>query len=345
MMKQPGEYTAREIASQPDAWRAAFDQMRAEEQRVRAFLTSTQHDAVVFTGCGSTYYLALAAAAVWQRVTGMAACAAPASEIWAAPDQIGIGRSPLLIAVSRSAETTETIRAVEAARAARQMQVMTLTCYAERALSTSGDLNLVFPSGQEDSVAQTRAFSVLYLAAIMVSAIAGAQPGLLDELHGLPERLRRLMNTYADTVRQLGRDRTVDRFYFLGTGFRYGLASELSLKMKEMALAHSEPFYTLEFRHGPKSMVTPQTLVVSLLSQERRAQELAVIADIAALGGRTLALGSAAPGIDFGPPLSDVADSLLYLPFGQLLAFERAISGGHDPDRPRHLDTVVRLDA
>ena len=62
-----------------------------------------------------------------------------------------------------------------------------------------------------------------------------------------------------------GGDLTLDRFYFLGSGPRYGLACEVNLKMKEMTLTHSEPFHFLEFRHGPKSMVCESALVAGLL--------------------------------------------------------------------------------
>lgn len=343
-MKQPGVYTEKEILSQPDAWQATLAQISTDEGRLRTFLSTIAFDSAIFTGCGSTYYLALAAAGVWQRATGLPAYVAPASEIWAAPDQVAMGRKPLLIAVSRSAETTETIRALEALQSARQTPTLTLTCYPDRPLSRGGDFNLVLPAGQENSVAQTRAFTVLYLTTLALAGMLGHQTKLLEELHQLPARLRVLMEMYLETVRAFGRDNTLDRFYFLGTGLRYGLASELSLKMKEMSLSHSEPFHTLEFRHGPKSMVTSSALVVGLLSQERLIPEMAVLDDVASLGGRTLMLGSAAADIAFGVPISDLAQSLLYLPFGQILAFERAIANGLDPDSPRNLDTVVRLD-
>ena len=65
-------------------------------------------------------------------------------------------------------------------------------------------------------------------------------------------------------AQSIGADLDLDRFYFLGSGPRYGLACELSLKMKEMSLTHSEPFHFMEFRHGPMSMVTESTVIVGL---------------------------------------------------------------------------------
>src|SRR5207244_999370 len=155
-----------------------------------------------------------------------------------------------------------------------------LSCYPGRPLTSLGDLNLVFPSGREQSMAQTRAFSVLYLATVALAALWAKRDDLLAELDRLPEACRRLLNTTADLAHDLGSDATIDRFYFLGSGPRYGLACELSLKMKEMSISHSEPFHFMEFRHGPRAMAGRGALLIGLVSAANQAHELAVLADI-----------------------------------------------------------------
>ena len=130
-----------------------------------------------------------------------------------------------------------------------------------------GGVNLILPAGQEQSVAQTRAFTCLYLATVALAALWSGNRRLLDEMAMLPEVGRAPSRRRRRAARRLARDASLERFYFLGSGPRYGLACELSLKMKEMSLSHSEPFHSLEFRHGPQSMVNPQTLIVGLLSE------------------------------------------------------------------------------
>ena len=144
-------------------------------------------------------------------------------------------------------------------------------------------------------------------------------------------------------MKTLGQDASLDRFYFLGSGLRYGLACEISLKMKEMSLSHSEPFHIPEFRHGPISMVTPNTLVVGLLSESNRLVEAAVLQDARALRGRTLAMGEAFADLNFTSGVPETFRNVLYLPVGQLLAFERSLAKGLNPDRPNNLDSVVKL--
>jgi glutamine---fructose-6-phosphate transaminase (isomerizing) len=337
-------HTWREIQSQPESWAAALELLRVHADDLRALAQAGRYDSVIFTGCGSPYYLALAAAAAFQELTGRPARGVPASEIWlnsgaAMPE----GGRTLLIALSRSGETTETLRAVESFRAAGRGDVLTLSCYPDRPLTSLGDLNLIFPSGQEQSMAQTRAFSVLYLATVALAALWAGRDDRLAELDRLPDVCRRLLNDTADITHDLGSDATIDRFYFLGSGPRYGLACELSLKMKEMSISHSEPFHFMEFRHGPRAMAGPGALLVGLVSAANQAHELAVLEDIRGQGARVLAIGEHATNVAFGAGMSATASDLLYLPVGQLLGFQRALYNGCNPDQPENLAAVVVL--
>ena len=338
-----GQHTRQEISSQPEAWRGVLEVLSERMADVRGLLVNGDYRQVVFTGCGSTYYLSLAAAAVLQRVVGVPAIGLPASEVWLNPTALPPAPRTLLVAVSRSGETTETLRACEAFRRRGGGEIVTLSCYPGRVLTTLGDLNLIFPSIREESVAQTRAFSGLYLATVALAAFWQDDHALWADLQRLPDLLAPRLARHAAAMETLGADLTIDRFYFLASGLRYPLACELSLKMKEMTLSHSEPFHCMEFRHGPKSMVTPHTLVVALLSDERRADDRAVVADMAALGARTLTIGSTGTDVELGDETGELARSVLTLPFGQLLALGRSLAKGLNPDRPENLDAVVFL--
>lgn len=337
-----GQHTLAEIMSQPHAWRAAARELEDHLAAMRD-LGAAGFDQVIFTGCGSTYYLALAAAALTQQLAGVPARGVPASELWLYPDTVSrAGDRTLLVAVSRSGTTTETLRAVEGFRRKRNGAVATLTCYPDAELATLGDLNVSLTAGQEKSVAQTRAFSVLYLAATYLAhVLAGMQPTHLDALSDVCEGLLR---AHEATAVRLGRDLAFDRFYFLGSGPRYGLACELSLKMKEMTLSHSEPFHTLEFRHGPQSMLTDATLMIGLLSEHSQQQERAVLLEAQQRGAQVLAVAPSEADVAFGTAIPDSLRNPLYLPVVQRLAFERALAKGLDPDRPHNLQAVVTID-
>lgn len=344
--KPLGQYTHQEILSQPEAWMAALDVVQEQTIAVRQFYEENHFESVLFTGCGSTYYLAMAAASLMQRQCNIFCRAMPASEIWMYPRTSYLAdQRTLLVAISRSGETTETLRAVESFKGRANGMVLTLSCYPGRELTTLGDLNLVLPSGQENSVAQTRAFSVLYLTIIALIALWNDQDYLLEELARLPEIGRNMLHDYSALAQQWGHNPVLDRFYFLGSGPRYGLACELSLKMKEMSLSHSEPFQFMEFRHGPQSMITPNAMLIGLVSQINQGREMKVLDEMRERGAQILSLGDAdGHDIAFRTNLSEAACNILHLPIIQLLAYERALQFGYDPDHPRNLDTVVRLD-
>src|SRR5215213_335179 len=104
-MSQYHHHTWREIQSQPEAWAAALELLRAHAHELRGLAQAGSYDSVVFTGCGSPYYLALAAAATFQEVTGRPARGIPASEIWLNPRAVlPDGGRALLVTLSRSGE-------------------------------------------------------------------------------------------------------------------------------------------------------------------------------------------------------------------------------------------------
>lgn len=337
-----GVYTHDEIYSQPEAWNTALTVL-AENLSDIQLIFPLQVDQVIFTGCGSTYYLAMAAAALTQQMTGFPCRAFPASELWLYPRSSYVDRKSLLVAVSRSGETTETLQACESFLNDKRGILMTLSCYTQMPLAKMGDLNIVLTSGQEQSVAQTRAFSTLYLATVALASVWAGRTDLFDSLSLLPEAGGRVLDQAAPLAAEIGTDESIDRFYWLGSGPRYGLAAELSLKMKEMSLSHSEPFHFLEFRHGPKSMVTKSSLVIGLRSSVNEKRESAVLTDVKALGSRVVEIAESDGSIQFESGLDEAIRNVLYLPVGQMIAYERSLSKGLNPDLPNNLDTVVKL--
>jgi glucosamine--fructose-6-phosphate aminotransferase (isomerizing) len=280
--------TYREIKSQTEAWAQAMDVTR------NVSLPRADHyRQVIFTGCGSTYYLSLAGAALYQELTGCTARAVPASELLLNPQTIvsRVGNPTyLLVAVSRSGTTTETVKAVQNFKAQKRGDVVVISNYDE-ALSRLADVNIVISKGQEKSVAQTRSFASMFVAATSLGARMAKRPELLDAMSKLPEIGDHLLDQYEPFAEKIGSDLDFDRFYFLGSGIRYGLACEVNLKMKEMTLTHSEPFHFLEFRHGPMSMVNEKAVVVGMTSEANRIHEAKVLAEMKSLGGKVVCLG------------------------------------------------------
>ncbi|HWI62937.1 MAG TPA: SIS domain-containing protein [Symbiobacteriaceae bacterium] len=311
--------TLSEILRQPATWQQAVD--------VTAALPPfPQADQYIFTGCGTSYYLAIAAARFFQEFTGRPAQPVPASELILSSATYAAPGRTALVGFSRSGETTETLVAL---RRHTRGPVVSITCRADSAMSNMGDLTVVLPAADDRSVVMTSSFTTMLFASLLL--------GGRRDVGALPSALGAQLEDLRRRGEALGRDLSITQFIFLGMGPFYGLACEAMLKLKEMTQVPCEAYSPLEFRHGPISVVGPGTLVVLLGSERARAQEQDVLRDVAALGARTLAL---TPARD----QSEAASGLLAMPLLQSLAYYRAMALGKDPDRPQHLTQVVTLD-
>jgi glutamine---fructose-6-phosphate transaminase (isomerizing) len=343
MPDRPGLATGDEIRSQPEVWRRTLERLREQTSPLRPDGGSRR---LLVTGCGSTHYLAMWAARVAQRGLGVQATAAPASELLLHTDSwIDDTDQSTLLAISRSGETTETVGAVTAFRQRTPGQVIAITCEPDSALARAADEVVAVPDARERSVVQTRSFSSMALAAAWM---VHGDPN--DELvDGLTRTASDLLDSWEAPITSLAADDAIRRFFFLGSDSRYGFACEAMLKIKEMALEHAEAYHFHEVRHGPWSLIDEATLVVGLLGADDPSAERRVLDDARALGARTLAVGTteAEGGADAVPLPAGIAEpwrDLLLLPLLHVLGSARAVHRGLDPDAPRNLDAVVRLD-
>lgn len=331
-------HTYHEIKTQTEAWTQALDVTRASD-----LPKAGDYDQVIFTGCGSTYYQSLSAAAMYQELTGRTARAIPGGELLLNSQTVLTNQKTLLVAISRSGTTTETVKAVEKFKKENRGDVVVISNYDE-VLSRMANVNMVIDKGQEESVAQTRSFASMFVAASAFCARMADREDLVTAMAGLPKAGERLMEKYESYAKEIGENLSFDRFYFLGSGIRYGLACEVNLKMKEMTLTHSEPFHFMEFRHGPMSMVNENAVVVGMLSDGNRVHEAKVLSEMKMLGGTVAGFGEADADVCFESNVPESVRGVLYLPVLQLMAFYRSLAKGLNPDRPTNLTAVVKLD-
>ncbi len=344
-MTTPGKHTYQEIISQPNAWTQALEMVQSQKDEINRLWKTYPKVHVMFTGCGSTYYLSLAAASLFQELTGRGARAVPGGELILYPDTAYEADMPtLLVAISRSGTTTETVAAAHKFKQADRGPILVITNYENTPLAQLGDISIIIPEGQEESVAQTRSFASMYVAATAFAAISAGRIDLLSAMDKLPPLGANLIQEYDGLARKVGENLDLDRFYFLGSGPRYGLACETNLKMKEMTLTHSEPFHFFEFRHGPMSMVTNTSAVIGMRSSVNANHEQTLLDEMRNLGGQILSLGESDADVAFESHLQEEVRNVLYLPVLQLMAFHRAKAKGLDPDNPRNLSAVIQLD-
>ena len=161
-------HTYREIMSQPEAWQNAIDATFALTSEINALKAEEAYHHIIFTGCGSTYYLAQAAAALFTSMSGDHAQAIPAGEILLYPDtaypHTQGDQKILLVAISRSGASSETVKITEQFADHKRGKSLVITTEPESALAAVGDIVIDIPKGSEKSVAQTRSFASMYVA-------------------------------------------------------------------------------------------------------------------------------------------------------------------------------------
>ncbi len=345
MQDNRGVFTRQEILSQPDTWVETLNYLKKDWEEQLPVLQD--YDQVIFTGCGSTYFFSIWAARLLQKRTSMTCIAVPGSELWySGKDWIDPRKKTLLVAVSRSGRTTETLHALEFFLQSGLGDALTITCYADSPLAEMTPITFATSAGQEKSIAQTRSFTNMMWPVMLL-----AERQIPDHLIAAVDRTSHaLLEAGQVKAVEIGSDFSIERFFFLGDGPLYGLALEVMLKMKEMSLSYSEAFHFLEFRHGPMSMVNANSLTIGFTDPNTAAFELPVFEHMQKLGSKTLAVGRFDNKPEMLDMIFDIAAEVpqvwsypLYLPFIQLIAYERSISKGLNPDQPQNLSGVVEL--
>ncbi|MGE7928765.1 SIS domain-containing protein [Lysinibacillus xylanilyticus] len=306
-------------------------------------------DIVLFTGCGTSFYLAIAAARYYQSATGEVAVAVPASELFLHTDtHILSNKKYNIIGISRSGTTSEIIMALEHLNGAENIRTMAVTCNGDTPMAEVANEVIALNGISEKSVVMTQSFSNMLYALQLYAAKISQRVELMNQLEKIPALVKTALGN-GEQLKQVTEDLTKKRFIFLGSGAYNGLAKEATLKLKEMTQTECESYSNLEFRHGPISIVDEATVVILFTQKETKDFDQALIKDIQKLGGFVGVIGIASADLeaDLIIRLSEEIDDLNRLvevvPYFQLLAYQRAIFKGYDPDKPRNLTQVVSL--
>jgi glucosamine--fructose-6-phosphate aminotransferase (isomerizing) len=308
---------------------------------------------VVFTGAGSSYFLAQSVAWTHRSLSGHPALAVPLSELLLRPTGVlATGGRELVVVISRSGATSEALAVARVVRALGR-PIVAVTCRRSSPLAAATDAVLVSPLGDEQSIVMTRSFTSMLALLLRVVAQAADRPDVAGDLDRLVSSWHGIAGA-VDTAFELA-TQPWSRVAFLGGGAHLGIANEGWLKLIETSQLAASAHEPLEFRHGPMSIVEPSTLIVGLPFEPGASDEERVFAEMREQGATTWTIASARrdrPDGDSDPRAirSTVGEGvhpiarlpLLLLPL-QAFAFGTACRRGRDPDSPRHLSQVVLL--
>ncbi|MDP2772835.1 MAG: isomerizing glutamine--fructose-6-phosphate transaminase, partial [Nocardioides sp.] len=272
--------------------------------------------------------------------------------------------STLVVAISQSGETADTLQAIRHARTQRS-KVLAICNTNGSTIPRESDAVIYTHAGPEIGVASTKGFLTqlvaCYLLALYVAQVKGTRYGdeiteIIHQLEKMPDHVATVLES-AETVYELARTHIDTRsVLFLGRHAGYPVALEGALKLKELAYIHAEGFAAGELKHGPIALIEEGLPVLCVVPPQGRDQlhdkMISGIQEVRARGARTICL--AEEGDTSIEPYADVLIRLPRVPVLlqplvaivplQLFACELATAMGHDVDQPRNLAKSVTVD-
>jgi glucosamine--fructose-6-phosphate aminotransferase (isomerizing) len=369
VMAEKGGYKhfmLKEIFEQPQG---IIDTMRGRisEERGEVYLEEINLDAeeikkikkIVIVACGTSWHAGLVGKFMIEEMTRIPVEVELGSE-FRYRDPI-IGPDTLLVAITQSGETTDTLAAVKEGKE-KGVRVVSICNVVESSAARASDGVIYTHAGPEIGVASTKAFTTqlvsLYLLSLYISRIKGVLgpdevKGKLAELVQVPGYVERCLSAN-DAIRALARKyMNASDFLYLGRGINYPIALEGALKLKEISYIHAEGYPAGEMKHGPIALIDDRMPIVIAVTKNKTYEKvLGNIEEVKARDGIVIAV--ATEGDD---EIKKKADDVIYIPDCdpvmtpivlvipmQLLAYHVADLKGTDVDQPRNLAKSVTVE-
>lgn len=314
---------------------------------------------IVLVACGTSWHAALAGEYLLENLAGIPTEVECASEMRYRnrpfePDS-------LVIAISQSGETADTLAAT---RLARQQQVRTLALVnvVGSTLARESDWVLYMRAGPEIGVASTKAFTMQLLQLTLLALSLGRQRGrlglsegrrLVRALQSIPAKVQRILRAEPLIIRLAKKYYRFTDFLYMGRQFNYPVALEGALKLKELSYIHAEGYPSAEMKHGPIALISPEFPSVFVIPRDALYEKnLSNLEEIQARNGPILAIATAgdrqirqkADDVIYVPPTLDCLQPLLTVIPLQLFAYHVALLRGCDVDKPRNLAKSVTVE-
>lgn len=348
-------YMAKEIDEQPIAISSTLsglpDQVSGEI--LRAILNARR---IYLVGAGTSYHAAMVIDYAMRNILGLDTRAFISSEYQSF--QRIIGEGDLMIAISQSGETIDTLIAMRKARE-RGARAIAITNVVGSAIARESDYKIYMRAGPEIGVAATKTFASqvvtgMYIVKKLCEYTNTECSELSREITESPQLIRIVINRYTKEVEALAKVLKGSRsMYFLGRGSTLPVSYEGALKVKEISYIHAEAYPAGESKHGPIALVEPGfPIVFTVFDDEYGEIIINNIEEMRARGAYTIVVAPealekhlrlASKAIPM-PRMRTPAASAVYVVFHQMLAYNLAVTRGLDPDKPRNLAKTVTVE-
>lgn len=358
-------YMLKEIFEQPTVIRNTL-QGRLGSDRILEQVLGTeaqrildQTRAVQIVACGTSYHSAMVAKYWIEGIAGVPCRVEVASEF--RYRQFVVEDNTLLVTISQSGETADTLAALRLAKTVGYAATMTICNVAQSSLVRESDLALMTEAGPEIGVASTKAFTTQLVALIILTVALGrrhklsaedeskivhglhALPAMVDLALNLDQQIKEVSEAFADKHHAL----------FLGRGVQWPVAMEGALKLKEISYIHAESYPAGELKHGPLALVDADMPVVAVAPNDKLLEKLkSNLEEVRARGGELFVFADSKAGFSNEPGVTvipiphvpDIIAPIIYTIPLQLLSYHVAVLKGTDVDQPRNLAKSVTVE-
>ena len=271
-----------------------------------------------------------------------------------------VDKNSLLITISQSGETADTLAALNYAKEKNYLSTLTICNVPTSSLARESDFSLFTNAGPEIGVASTKAFTT-QLAGLMLLALSLAKSrGLNPKLRGrivqalrlLPETIAEALKSKEQMVEIAPNIANKDNALFLGRGIFYPIAKEGALKLKEISYIHAEAYPAGELKHGPLALIDENIPVIALAPESEIAEKLiSNLEEVKARGGTLYVIADPSVNMDVKsgklihmPECDFFMTPIVYNIPLQILSYEVALLRGTDIDQPRNLAKSVTVE-
>ena len=327
--------------------------VKAEE-----ILSKVEHVQII--ACGTSYNSGMAARYWFESLAGVSCDVEIASEF--RYRDFVVRPNSLLVTLSQSGETADTLAALRLAKEKGYMSAMTICNVAGSSLVRESDFAFMTRAGTEIGVASTKAFTTQLAAMLMMVTSIGRLQGRIDEaketeivqaLHQLPTDIEKAL-AFDKEIEALATD-FADKHHtlFLGRGEYYPIAMEASLKLKEISYIHAEAYAAGELKHGPLALIDADMPVVVIAPSNDLLEKLkSNVEEVRARGGLLYVFADEAAGFESDenmkiikmPHVSEVTAPIYYTVPMQLLSYYVALQKKTNIDQPRNLAKSVTVE-
>jgi glucosamine--fructose-6-phosphate aminotransferase (isomerizing) len=349
-------FMLKEIFEQPETLHQTFHNRldRLDELTLSpAYLKGIER--IVILACGTSWHSGQIAASFLEQYTHLPVHTEIASEFrYRSPV---LSDKTLVIAISQSGETLDTLGAVREAKR-RGTQILGICNVRNSTLTREAHCTLFLEAGKEVSVCSTKAFTsqvtLLLLFTLHLATLRGAAPTpLLKEIGSLPRKVQQVLHLQPAIQALAKKYAFYNQMFFLGRHYMYPTSLEAALKLKEISYIHAQAYPAGEMKHGPIALVDANLPVVGFCGNSHTLEKM--LSNLAEIKARRAPLILFAPegcpsleklstDLISLPPISDELAPILYAVAGQLFAYNVAIERGTDIDQPRNLAKSVTVE-